>query len=116
MQTANVPIQAEDGSMIQAKVLLDSAIHHTFMTDKLAKRLKLKAQQKELLSVSTFAAKNPQDFNTYVVHFNLVTKDNSLLPLHANVVHKITGPIQRGPLQSSDLEFLLSVSPEKMAA
>ena len=40
---------------------------------------------------------------------------HSPLQLHANVVHKITGPIQRGPLQSSDLEFLLSISPEKTA-
>ena len=35
--------------------------------------------------------------------------------MHANVVHKITGPIQRGSLQLSDLEFLLSISLEKIA-
>ena len=62
-----------------------------------------------------FGAKNVQDVDTFVVDFNLMTKDDSSLQLHANVVHKITSPIQRGPLQSSDLEFLLSVSPEKMA-
>ena len=83
------------------------------MTEKLAKQLKLQPQHKELLSVLTFGAKNPQDVDTYVVKFNLITKDKSPLQLHANVVHKITGSIQRGPLQSSDLEFLLSISPEK---
>ena len=31
------------------------------------------------------------------------------------MINKITGPIQRGLLQPSDLEFLLSISPEKMA-
>ena len=73
------------------------------MTEKLAKELKLQSEHKELLSVSTFGAKNPQDVDTYVVHF--MSKDSSPLPSQANVVRKITGPIQRGPLQSSDLEF-----------
>ena len=81
------------------------------MTEKLAKELKLQSEHKELLSVSTFGAKNPQDVDTYVVHF--MSKDSSPLPFQANVVRKITGPIQRGPLQSSDLEFLLSVSPAR---
>ena len=115
LQTANVSIQMADGSTIMARVLLDSASHRTFMTGKLATQLKLKPQQRELLSVSTFAAKTPKDIDTYVVNFNLITKDQSVLQLSANVINKITGPIQRGPLQPSDLEFLLSISPEKMA-
>ena len=82
-----------------ARVLLDSVSHCTFMTEKLAKELKLQSEHKELLSVSTFGNKNPKDVDTYV----------------ANVVRKITGSIQRGPLQSSDLDFLLSVSPGKIA-
>ena len=69
----------------------------------------------EMVSVLTFGAKNPYDVDTYVVNFNVMTKDNSPLPLHANVVNKIIGPIQRGPLQSADLEFLVSISSEKMA-
>ena len=49
----------------------------TFVTEKLAKELKLKSQCRELLSVSTFGAKNPHDVDTYVVNFNVMTKDNS---------------------------------------
>jgi len=52
--------------------------------------------------VSTFAAKTPQQVNTFVVHFNLITKNKSCLQLHADVINKITDPIQ-----SSDLDFLL---------
>ncbi|XP_065891574.1 uncharacterized protein [Dysidea avara] len=116
LQTAVVPIQTADGSAtIMAKVLLDSASHRTFITDQLAKKLKLTCDREELLSISTFAARTPQQVNTFVVHFNVITKNNSCLPLHANVINKITGPIQRGPIQPSDLEFLLSISPEKMA-
>ena len=63
--------------------------------------------------MSTFGAKNPCDVDTYVVNFNAMSKDNSPLPLHAYVVNKITGPIQRGPLQSAYLEFLVSISSEK---
>ena len=48
-QTATVPIQTADGSTtILAKVLLDSASHRTFMADRLAKRLCLNSQRKEV--------------------------------------------------------------------
>ena len=93
MQTANVSIQMADGSTITARFLLDSVSHRTFMTGKLATQLKLKPQQRELLSVSTFAAKTPKDVDTYVVNFNLITKDQSVLQLSAIVINKITGPI-----------------------
>ena len=116
LQIATVPIQTADGSAtILAKVLLDSASHRTFMTDQLAKRLCLNSQRKEVLSVSTFAARGPQKVSTYVVHFNLMTKDGSCLSLHANVINQINGPIKRGPLQSSDMEFLLSIAVDKLA-
>ena len=61
LQTAVVPIQTADGSAtIMAKVLLDSASHRTFITDQLAKKLKLTCDREELLSVSTFAARTPR--------------------------------------------------------
>ena len=104
-----------EGTLVKARVLLDSANHCTFMTEKLVKQLKFQPQCKELLSESTFGARNVQDVDTYVVDFNLMTEDDSPLLLHANVVHKIIGSIQRGPLQSSDLEFLLLISPKEMA-
>ena len=47
--------------------------------------------------------------------FNLMTKDGSCLSLHANVINQITEPIKRGPLQSSDMEFLLSIAVDKLA-
>ena len=116
LQTATVPMQSGDRSKTTTiRVLFDSASHRTFMADKLAKRLQLSPQYKEALSVSKFAARKPQDVSTYVVQFNLVTKDGASLPLQANVIDQITGPIYRGPLQSSDLDFLLSIPTAKMA-
>ena len=116
LQTATVVVQSSDGlKSATIKVLFDSASHRTFMTDKLAKRLQLSSQYREALSVSTFAARRPQDVDTYVVQFSLITKNGTSLPLQANVINQITGPIYRGPLQSSDLDFLLSIPTEKMA-
>ena len=116
LQTATVPIQKADGSeKVFAKVLLDSVSHSTFDTDQLAKQLQLNSQRKIVLSISTFVAKGPQEVSIYVVHFNLLTKDGSCLPLHVNVVNQITGPNKRGSLQLSDMDFLLSIAVDKLA-
>ena len=50
----------------------------------------------------TFAVRKPQDVSTYVVEFNVITKDNNFMHFHINVIEQITGPIQRGPLQPAD--------------
>ena len=115
LQTAVVPVYCTNGSIISARVLLDSASQRTFMTRRLAEQLKLPCQRKENLSISTFGSQGPQNIDTYVVHFTIITKDNSNMNLHANVLNQITSPIQRGPLQQLDLEFLKSISPEKFA-
>ena len=116
LQTAVVPVQSGDKTeIVSVKVLLDSASHRSFMTERLAKQLKLTPQYKESLSVSTFAAKKLQDVSTYVVEFNVMTKDNTCMHFHANVIEKITGPIHRGPLQPADMAFLMSISADRLA-
>ena len=116
LQTAIVPVQSGDKTeIISVRVLLDSASHRSFMTERLAKQLKLTPQYKELLLVSTFAARKPQDVSTYVVEFNVITKDKTYLHFHANVIEQITGPIHRGPLQSADMKFLMSISADSLA-
>lgn len=45
----------------------------------------------------------------------MLTKDGSCLKFHGNVINEITGPICRGPLKKSDMEFLLSLSADKLA-
>ena len=34
---------------------------------------------------------------------------------HANVIDQITGPIHRGPLQPADMNFLMSISADRLA-
>jgi len=111
LQTALVPIYCSNGSFI----LLDSASQRTFMTEGLAKKLGLPSQRKETLSISTFSSQCPHTIDTYVVHFTIITKESSDLNLNANVLTQITSPIQRGPLQPSDLKFLQLISHEKLA-
>ena len=86
------------------------------MTSRLAKQLKLTLQyNSELLSVSTFAARKSQDVSTYVVEFNVMTKDNTCMHFHANVIEQITEHLHREPLQPADMVFLMYVSADRLA-
>ena len=115
LQTAIVPVYCTNGSIISARILLDSASQRTFMTERLAKQLNLPSQRKETLSILTFGSHGPQSIDTYVVNFTIITKKGSSMSLCANVLKQITSPIQRGPLQKVDLEFLQSITSERLA-
>jgi len=115
LQTAIVSIQGENGQVVRARVLLDSASQRTFMTNQLAQRLKLSIKHKECLSVSTFGASKATNIDTYVVNFKVYTNDGSDLTLSANVLKQITGSIQRNPLLQKDLEFLKLFPSNKLA-
>ena len=115
LQIATIPIQKGDGSVtVTARILLDSASQSTFMTDRLAKQLKLVPKYKELLSVSTFGAEKASNIDTYVVHFRVKTKDGSHMLMFANVLNQITGSIKQGPLHQKDLDFLQLILQSKM--
>ena len=77
-----------------ACVLLDSASQRTFMTDCLAKQLKLVPEHRESLSVSIFGAEKASNIDTYVVHFRVKTKEGSHMLMFANVLNQITGNIK----------------------
>ena len=115
LQTAQVIVCGTDGAKSQAHVLMDSASHRTFMTEQMAKKLKLQPQRREALSVATFGTKKPQNLETFVVEFSLTTKEGLTIGLHANVLPQITGPILRGPLHQEDIKFLKAITPDKMA-
>ena len=94
MQTAQTVVCGKDGVKFEAHILMDSASHRTFMTERLAKRLNLSPQRTEFLSVSTFETKKPQNMDTYVVNFNVIAKDGLTISLYANVLQQITNPIR----------------------
>ena len=116
LQTAIVSIQNSEGNdEIKARVLLDSASQRTFMTNKLAQRLRLPSEHKEYLSVSTFGAVKSTNIETYVVNFKVKIKDGSYLLLSANVLKQITDGIQRSPLLQKDIEFLRFIPQNELA-
>ena len=87
LQIATVPVQSVNGSLtVTARILLDSASQRTFMTDQLAKRLKLTPEYRELLSVSTLGAGKATDVDTYVVHCRVKLKDGLHMLMFANVL------------------------------
>ena len=84
LQTATVTFCGDTGSRASVRVLLDSASQRTFMTHQLARKLNLSSQSNETLYmlISTFGGKKPHNLNTYVVHFTVVTKQNTSMLLH----------------------------------
>ena len=92
LQTAKVIVSGTNGCKVSARVLLDSASQRTFVFEQLAKQLQLPLQQKELLSTSTFGGKGLEGLDTYVVQFSIITKEDTLITLSANVLQQITRP------------------------
>ena len=116
LQTTIVPVQSSDGRIfINARVLLDSVSQRTFMTVKLAQKLKLYCEYEEHLSVSTFGADKTREVDTYAVNFKVKAKDGSYLSLSANVLNQITSSLQRSLLSQRDLEFLKLIPSNQLA-
>ena len=117
LQTAYSTVSGEDGSSMDARLLLDSSSQRTYMSERLTRQLHLQPVLQEPLAVSTFGDTRPFTMDTYVVHFYLLLKDGSRLALSANVVPNITGAIHRGPTPPEDDReaFLRALSPEQLA-
>ena len=60
----------------------------------------------EILTVFTFGSTKPKGFKTPVVEFGLKLKNGQTMNIQANVVPKITGMIQRTPINSKQFEPL----------
>ena len=115
LQTARVTICGSDGCKVSAYLLLDSANQRMVMAEQLARKLKLPSVRNESLLVSTYGGTRPQNLNTHVACYTILAKDSPPIVLNANVLPQITGAIQRGPLLQSDLHFLLTISPKRLA-
>ena len=61
----------------------------------------------EILTGLTFGSTKPKEFRTPVVEFGLKLKNGQTMNIQANVVPKITGLIQRAPINCKRFEPLL---------
>ena len=108
MQTALAATVHLKTSMKQCtRLLLDCGSQRTYISEDLVKKLQLRPNNSEILTVFTFGSTKPKEFKTPVVEFGLELKNGEMLEIRANVVPKITGMIQRVPINSEQLEPLI---------
>ena len=93
------------------RLLLDTGSQRTYITEDLAKKLRLEVKESETLSVFTFSNSKPQQLQTPVTELSLLTKDGSSLHLRVNVVPNITGTLQRAYFDTKKIEHLLKDIP-----
>ena len=108
MQTALVDTLNLNTSKKQStRLLLDCGSQRTYITEDLVNKLQLVSNNTEILTVFTFGSTKPKEFKTAVVEFGLKLKNGYTMNIQANVVPKITGMIQRAPINSKQFEPLL---------
>ena len=99
MQTALVGAVSLDESRHEpVRILLDTGSHRTYITEDLVKKLRLRTEGKNKITVFTFGSSKPKDITSEVVTLMLKSKDGNTFTIKANIVPKISGNIQRTPI------------------
>lgn len=78
--------------------MLDSGSQQTYITESLAKKLKLKMGEKDEIMLVTFGYEKPKRILTRATKLEVVLKDGSTLQITAHVVPQIAEAIQRCPV------------------
>ena len=76
-------------------LILDTGSQHTYITKRLADKLKLKLSEPEGLSVVMFGVNQPKKIQSQSSQLQLVLKNQGTMSLNVNVVPDITGKITR---------------------
>ena len=117
MQTATATVKNTVGNCSKSvRLLLDSGSQRTYITEKLAKEIKLKLGPSESFSIATFGVNPSKQIQCKSSELQLVLKDGSLMPIKVTVIPNITGKLTRAPLSLSDVEFLKESSMEDKLA
>jgi len=87
------------------RMILDSGSQRTYITEKLAKTLKLELKSPERLSVVTFGSNKPSQIKYRDTSLQLTLKDGSLMHMEASAIPQITGKISHVALNVDDLTF-----------
>ena len=107
MQTATIVVknmQSESSSTV--RLILDSGSQRTYITDRLAKEMKLEVGPPESISVVTFGMNKSTSIQCRMSKLQLCLKDGTVMSMDVTVVPNITGNITRVPLSSEDAKFL----------
>jgi len=96
MQTARVELCIESKLIKQeARVLLDSGSQRTYITEELAKKLKLNKESEQEINLATFASEKSKKIKTASAKVKLKSKIGEEMLITVNIVPNITGVIQR---------------------
>ena len=107
MQTATTTVKnVQCSSSMPVRMILDSGSQRTYVTEKLAKEIKLNLGPPESLSIVTFVANQSTKLQCKSSKLQLHVKDGSVMSLDVTVVPSITGRITRTPLSQADAKFL----------
>ena len=105
MQTAKADIKNPVNGISQnARFLLDSGSQRTYITESLAKKLKLKLGDKDEFILVTFGSAKPKRTESHNTKLDIVLKNGSILTISANVVPQIAESIQRRPVNLKTLD------------
>ena len=107
MQTATATVKNVSGSSsASVRMILDSGSQRTYVTEKLARDLKLELNSSEKLTIVTFGSNQSKRIQCKPTKLQLTLKDGGIMVLDVSVVPDITGRVSRTPLSSEDTSFL----------
>ena len=99
MQTAKTVVHDPSKPKNEEKrLLLDSGSQRPYITEALSRKLNLKFEAIEQVSVVTFGSDKPQTVSTPKMTLKMKLADGNVMKIDANVVPKITGTVLRRPL------------------
>ena len=105
MQTASAVVQNTNKQYSEnIRILLDSGSYQSYITYDLAKKLKLDLGDEQEISLVTFGNDKPVTMRTPTATVVIPLKDGTCLKMTVNVVPKITGGIERLPMNTDIFE------------
>ena len=106
MQTAMTNVSdASNEKKIPVRVFFDTGSHRSYMTEALARRLNVRSNRKQTLTVFTFGSKEAKEIQTPVASVKLQTSEGTV-SLKVNIVPEITGSISQVHVNENDIGTL----------
>ncbi|MCP3668269.1 MAG: hypothetical protein GY696_38240, partial [Gammaproteobacteria bacterium] len=108
------PDQPRKAAIVRA--FLDSGSEKSFISHRVAQRLRLPVNFKQILSVLAFGAEKAQEMPSTNVSMTVTLRDGSkILLTNIHAVDRISGEIHRKALSSDDLSAISNIPPEDFA-
>ncbi|XP_063380261.1 uncharacterized protein LOC134666885 [Cydia fagiglandana] len=90
LQTVIVNAIGRNNTILKCRVLFDCGSMRSYILQKVAKKLNLESEEKQHLTVFTFAEDKPRELETPLARLCLQTKTNELKLIYVNIVRSMT--------------------------